>query len=105
MRLGQRLAGVALRAPEEATGERQLLLDQMRLVLPLEQEAHDGVDEELVIERLQDRAYRRFAADDVVGRHPKRTSAPVDSFTTRAIVAKSSSPWPLSSIQRAPAWS
>src|SRR5271166_6309902 len=81
--------------------EGELLLDDAGLVLALEEKAHHGVVEEFVVERLQDRAHSLLAADRLVEPlHRKWTSAPASSFTMRAMVAKSSSPRPLSSSQR-----
>ena len=70
------------------------------LSLPSKRKPDDGVLEEPVVERLEDCADPLLAADGLVHRlHAKRTST-VASFTMRAIVAKSSSPRPLSSSQR-----
>jgi len=101
VRFGERPTLVALRAAEKAASQRDLLLDDVRLVPPVKQKPHNGVDEEVVVEGGKDRAYHELAPYRLVwASHPNETSTPAPSRTIRASVAKSSSPFPLSSSHR-----
>ena len=67
--VGERAAFVAARPAEEARGEPELVLDELRLVFPREEKAHHHVVEEPVVERAKNAAEPFFAADLVIERH------------------------------------